>query len=166
MTSAPSPTQDFNDAVRHSALTGWQIGSLVTPILSVGLWATRRGRGLRGNVNFHLRSAWVGSAVGTATGAGLGYARYSGLPTGDIRVHSTRQQQDALRARRDDYAKIGAFLGAVLGPAIFFTYGPAYNLVLGGSSLGCAIGTVAHVLQPLHSPSSSRDTTPRDAKTV
>ena len=48
------------------------------------------------------------------------------------------------QVRLDDYATIGAFLGAVLTPAIFLKRARLIHSALGGVGLGVAGGSITH----------------------
>ncbi|KAF8184959.1 hypothetical protein K438DRAFT_1837169 [Mycena galopus ATCC 62051] len=55
----------------------------------------------------------------------------------------------ASKRREDDYSTIGAFLGVILVPAVFWTRAGLLDLTLGGGTLGWGGGLVTHRVQTL-----------------
>ena len=55
------------------------------------------------------------------------------------------QAHSASQVQVDDYALIGAALGAVITPALLLRRAPFAALVLGGASIGMGAGTATHI---------------------
>lgn len=146
-------SRDYNDVVKNAAQTGWQVASLAVPPFYVALTIARRGRSAL-TLNSVMRAQWIGGIAGTGLGAGSGYAWLARRDQAGVHDLANRQRYDAARVRRNDYSMAGAVVVAALSPALFWNYGRAFDLVLGGTSFGCAAGSLTHVFKampPRHS---------------
>ncbi|KZV94042.1 hypothetical protein EXIGLDRAFT_737493 [Exidia glandulosa HHB12029] len=136
--------RDFDDGVRHAASLGWQIASIAAPPAYIAFVLARRGRSAL-SLNSVFRASWIGGVAGTGVGALAGYTRLKATDATRIHEQAMLRRYDASKVRRDDFSMVGAALGAVLAPALFWNYARAWNMVLGGAGLGCATGVLVHL---------------------
>lgn len=59
------------------------------------------------------------------------------------------QKHNRTQVRADDYSFIGAFMGILLGPAIFLKRANILQLAAGGASLGLGAGVWVHLAKSL-----------------
>jgi hypothetical protein len=135
---------DTQYLVRRSMTKGYQLFSILTPPVYIGLSLYRKGRG-HITVNRLLRATWLGGVAGISSGGAFEYVRSSNSTSETLRSRRIRAAIDRASHRADDHATIGALLFAVLTPAIFWKHGAAIHLVFGGAGLGTAAGYFTHI---------------------
>ncbi|KDQ13151.1 hypothetical protein BOTBODRAFT_33764 [Botryobasidium botryosum FD-172 SS1] len=133
---------DYNAVVRHSALKGYQTLSLLTPPVYIIANLVRRRPFY---INRLLRATWISGVAGTATGAGLGWARLHNADAPAIKDRRLRIEYNQTQIRNDDYSTIGSVLFAILTPALFWKRASIVNLILGGAGIGSAVGVLTHL---------------------
>ncbi|EJD33727.1 hypothetical protein AURDEDRAFT_18564, partial [Auricularia subglabra TFB-10046 SS5] len=147
---------DYNDVVKNAAQAGWQVASLAVPPFYVALTIARRGRSAV-TLNSVMRAQWIGGVTGTGIGGGLGALlgsplriRCASLALHYVSGEAIDASWKAARVRRNDYSTAGAVVvAALLSPALFWNYGRAFDLVLGGALFGCAAGSLTHVFKAM-----------------
>ncbi|KAJ7632240.1 hypothetical protein FB45DRAFT_911899 [Roridomyces roridus] len=94
----------------------------------------------------------VSTLSGIGASAAGGVAAYSQNRLSDPSTLRQRRMElvySANQRREDDFGTIGAILGLVLFPAVFYTRAGLLDLTLGGGSLGYAGGYFTHRVQNL-----------------
>jgi len=75
-----------------------------------------------------LRATWLGGAAGIL----------------QLRVRRINSMYNMSSLRADDHSTIGALLGALLVPAVFWKRARAVHLFLGGAGIGAGLGLSTH----------------------
>ncbi|EJF62436.1 hypothetical protein DICSQDRAFT_57746 [Dichomitus squalens LYAD-421 SS1] len=134
---------DIEYFVRRGMTKGYQLMSVVTPIVYTMFATTRYGRAHL-NVNRLLRATWMGGSLGIVGGGAFEYARSAYSNPEKVRIRRFRTAYDTASIRADDHSTIGGILFAVITPALFWKRANSINLILGGAGVGSAIGLIAH----------------------
>ncbi|KAL1751633.1 hypothetical protein FB107DRAFT_278491 [Schizophyllum commune] len=138
-----SSVADIQFLARKGMTTGYEVASLLTPVVYTAFVLAKRGRsGL--HVNRLLRATWIGGALGAAGGGALSYARHSNSTVEALQRRRMQIMYDANRLRLEDHAVIGGVLGGVLTTAIFLKRASVVNLILGGGGIGTGLGMLTH----------------------
>ncbi|KAL7409935.1 hypothetical protein BDY24DRAFT_427901 [Mrakia frigida] len=135
-----SPSRQY--LLRHSAIQGAQLASLVTPFLYGAVAIKTRSF----SIGRLLRACAIGFAgVGPAAGAALAYGRMLNQPEAVVATRAGLLRGSASQQRLEDYTIIGAAVGALVVPAIFLKRARLPYAILGGASVGAADGVLTHV---------------------
>ncbi|EMD38648.1 hypothetical protein CERSUDRAFT_153644 [Gelatoporia subvermispora B] len=139
---------DTEFLVRRGMTKGYQIASLITPPLYTIIAFSRYGRS-HFSINRLLRATWVGGSAGECRlcivgGGAFEYVRSAYSTENKVRRRRIQAAYDTASIRADDHATIGGVLFAVLIPAILWKRANVANLILGGASIGSAVGLLAH----------------------
>ncbi|KAJ8291352.1 hypothetical protein OF846_005382 [Rhodotorula toruloides] len=142
----------------HSAAQGIQIASIISPAYltlsslrrrssppvspaSTVAATTKSPSRLTPLLRRHvLHSFLLGPLAGLAIGAGRMYTRPNGEGEGAL---ASEVKRDRGVRKAEDWAVIGGVLGALILPTLLLRRASFPLLALSGSSLGCAVGTVA-----------------------
>ncbi|KAG8991694.1 hypothetical protein FRB90_001252 [Tulasnella sp. 427] len=123
---------------------GFQYGSIVAAPAYILLTLARR-RPVTANST--LAATWVGGLTGAAAGYGAGYWNYKDLQDVKVTEAWAMIAYNRQQVRLNDYSTVGAVIGALLTPAIFYKRARLAHAVLGGASLGAGAGAVTHYWQ-------------------
>ncbi|PIL23767.1 hypothetical protein GSI_13517 [Ganoderma sinense ZZ0214-1] len=140
---AQAHNADIEYFVRRGMTKGYQLASLLTPVVYTVFATTRYGRS-HINVNRLLRATWMGGSFGIVGGGAFEYARSAYSNPEKVRIRRFRTAYDTSSLRADDHSTIGGILFAVITPALFWKRANSLNLILGGAGIGSAIGLIAH----------------------
>jgi len=140
----PQASADVQALLKHNAFRGYQLACVAIPPLFISYSLVRR-RPL--STNKVLSATLVGGAAGAGVGLGIGTMQYSHAPGDRLTTARVKLAYDTKQIRLDDYATLGAILGAVLTPAIFYRRTRLVWSVFGGASMGVGTGTVVHYLK-------------------
>nr|VWO98723.1 Uncharacterized protein [Ganoderma boninense] len=140
---AQAHNADIEYFVRRGMTKGYQLASLLTPVVYTVFATTRYGRS-HINMNRLLRATWMGGSIGIVGGGAFEYARSAYSNPEKVRIRRFRTAYDTSSLRADDHSTIGGILFAVITPALFWKRANSLNLILGGAGLGSAIGLIAH----------------------
>ncbi|KAM6500700.1 hypothetical protein JOM56_003714, partial [Amanita muscaria] len=111
---------DVEHLTRQALFTGYQYFSLFTPLAYTAFIVRRRGSSTL-TINNVLRATWIGGIAGSsACVGGLAYLRYANASDESVKAKRMVNAYDTSRIRANDWATIGAVLGAVLLPAILW----------------------------------------------
>ncbi|PVF98182.1 hypothetical protein CPB86DRAFT_705527 [Serendipita vermifera] len=159
-------SSDFNYLVQKWAVRGWQNGCMAGIPL---LWILSRRKMFKPNKRLlerTLQSTWMAGTAGSAVGAGLGLARYSGMDKHELRRRRIELQFAEKNLRRDGLATIGGGLTSILVTAMFWNHASLVNLLLGGSGIGTIAGVASALAMDLQEDpvsTSSTNTREKDA---
>ncbi|ORY66784.1 hypothetical protein BCR35DRAFT_282829 [Leucosporidium creatinivorum] len=137
-----SAQRDYQEVQLHYVQRGIQTFALISPPLAV-LSQLRRPT-FRFTPIF--RATGIATfGVGSAIGAGLGWATMRGMNDEGVVRKATKIKTDANQRREDDYAFIGGALGALTSTAILLRRVPIPWTLTGGAALGVAGGVLTHL---------------------
>ncbi|EJD05714.1 uncharacterized protein FOMMEDRAFT_78337 [Fomitiporia mediterranea MF3/22] len=125
---AVASAADRDYLIRQSMSTGYQYFSLLMPPLYTAVVLSRRRMGaLPWSINRMLRATWIGGAAGIMQGGAFEYFRTSNQNEEILRARRinamynvTLHDNTLYSLRAQDHSTIGAILGALLTPAVFW----------------------------------------------
>lgn len=142
---AAASAADREFLVRRSMSIGYQYFSLLMPPLYTAVVLSRRRMGAQPwAIGRMLRATWIGGIAGIAQGGALEYFRTSHENAETLRNRRINAMYNISSIRAEDHSTIGALLGAMLTPAIFWKRARLVHLVLGGAGIGAGFGLLTH----------------------
>ncbi|KAG8934197.1 hypothetical protein FRC01_004530 [Tulasnella sp. 417] len=130
--------------LKQSAFRGFQYASIAAAPAYIILTLVRR-RPL--TINSTLAATWTGGLTGAAAGYGVAYWNYKDLHDVKVTEAWAMLAYNRQQVRLNDYSTVGAVVGALLVPAVFYKRARLPHAVLGGASLGAGAGAITHYWQ-------------------
>ncbi|PAV23529.1 RNA polymerase III subunit RPC82 helix-turn-helix domain-containing [Pyrrhoderma noxium] len=143
LTAASAADREF--LVRRSMTIGYQYFSLLMPPLYTFVVLSRRKLGAQPwAIGRMLRATWLGGIAGVAQGGSLEYFRTSQQNAETLRIRRINAMYNMSSLRAEDHSTIGALLGSLLIPALFWKRAKLIHLILGGAGIGSGFGLLTH----------------------